>query len=31
LKAKRWDGPRRPELQTDLAAGRVLADLDRAA
>ena len=31
LTAKRWDGPRRPELLTDLAAGRVLADLDRAA
>ena len=31
LKVKRWDGPRRPEVLTDLAAGRVLADLDRAA
>jgi hypothetical protein len=31
LKAKRWDGPRRPDLLADLAAGRVLADLDRAA
>lgn len=31
LTAKRWAGPRRPELLTDLAAGRVLADLDRAA
>jgi len=31
LKAKRWDGPRRPDLATDLAAGRGLADLDRAA
>jgi hypothetical protein len=30
-KAKRWDGPRRPDLLADLAAGRVLADLDRAA
>ncbi len=31
LVAKRWDGPRRPDLLADLAAGRVLADLDRAA
>jgi hypothetical protein len=31
LKANRWDGPRRPDLLADLAAGRVLADLDRAA
>jgi hypothetical protein len=31
LDAKRWHGPRRPGLLTDLAAGRVLADLDRAA
>jgi hypothetical protein len=31
LEAKRWDGPRRPELLADLAAGDVLADLDRAA
>ena len=31
LDAKRWRGPRQPDLATDLAAGRVLADLDRAA
>ncbi len=31
LDAKRWRGPRRPDLAIDLAAGRVLADLDRAA
>ncbi len=31
LKAKRWDGRRRPDLMSDMAAGRVLADLDRAA
>ena len=31
LDAKRWHGPRRPDLATDLVAGRVLADLDRAA
>jgi hypothetical protein len=31
LTAKRWDGPRRPDLLADLAAGRALADLDRAA
>ena len=31
LDAKRWTGPRRPDLGADLAAGRVLADLDRAA
>jgi hypothetical protein len=29
--AKAWDGTRRPDLLSDLAAGRVLADLDRAA
>ena len=31
LDAKQWRGPRRPDLGADLAAGRVLADLDRAA
>jgi hypothetical protein len=31
LDAKRCDGPRRPDLLADLAAGRVLAGLDRAA
>ena len=31
LKRKRWDGPRRPDLLADLAAGRAHADLDRAA
>jgi hypothetical protein len=29
--AKRWNGTRRPDLLSDLAAGRALADLDRAA
>ena len=29
--AKGWAGPRRPDLLADLAAGRDLADLDRAA
>jgi hypothetical protein len=31
LDAKRWVGPRRPDLLADLAAGRELAELDRAA
>jgi hypothetical protein len=31
LTAKRWDGPRRPDLLADLAAGRALVELDRAA
>jgi hypothetical protein len=31
LDAKRWGGPRRPDLLADLAAGRALAGLDRAA
>jgi hypothetical protein len=31
LDAKRWHGPRRPNLGADLAAGRYLTDLDRAA
>ncbi len=29
--AKGWAGPRRPDLLADLAAGRGLADRDRAA
>jgi hypothetical protein len=31
LTEKRWAGPRRPDLLADLAAGRALADVDRAA
>jgi hypothetical protein len=31
LKAKGWSGPRTPDLLSDLAGGRALADLDRAA
>jgi hypothetical protein len=31
LSAKGWTAPRRPDLLSDLAAGRILADLDRAA
>ena len=31
LKRKGWAGPRTPDLVTDLAAGRYLADLDLAA
>jgi hypothetical protein len=31
VSAKGWDGTRRPDLLSDLAAGRALAELDRAA